>query len=66
MTAIAKLNGMKLGEKNIFVGEFQKFPQRQHHKHFTNVYAKHIPDSVDETCLNKVIQILRNIRLVFC
>ena len=43
--AIEKLNGMQLGEKIVFVGEFQKTAERTDKapKPFTNVYVKNIP-----------------------
>jgi len=43
--AIEKLNGMQLGEKIVFVGEFQKTAERTDNapKPFTNVYVKNIP-----------------------
>jgi polyadenylate-binding protein len=48
--AIEKLNGMKIGEKQVFVGNFQKHAEREDGtpKQFTNVYLKHIPASWTE------------------
>ena len=54
--AIEKLNGMQLGEKVVYVGEFMKHTAREPDgaKPFTNVYVKHMPPSLDEEKLQKV------------
>ncbi|KAF4670723.1 Protein phosphatase PP2A regulatory subunit B [Perkinsus chesapeaki] len=45
--AIAKLDGMQIGEKTVYVAPFKKTAERSDGtpKNFTNVYIKHIPDS---------------------
>lgn len=57
--AIEKLNGMKIGNKQVFVGVFQKHAEREDGtpKQFTNVYLKHIPDSwTEETVRGKLAE----------
>ncbi|EER04738.1 polyadenylate-binding protein, putative [Perkinsus marinus ATCC 50983] len=48
--AIAKLNGMQIGEKTVYVAPFKKTAERNDGtpKNFTNVYIKHIPASWNE------------------
>ncbi|EER14144.1 RNA-binding motif, single-stranded-interacting protein, putative, partial [Perkinsus marinus ATCC 50983] len=48
--AIAKLNGMQIGEKTVYVAQFKKTADRSDGspKNFTNVYIKHIPPSWTE------------------
>ncbi|KAF4743123.1 Protein phosphatase PP2A regulatory subunit B [Perkinsus olseni] len=48
--AIAKLNGMQIGEKTVYVAPFKKTAERNDGtpKNFTNVYIKHIPGSWTE------------------
>lgn len=49
-SAIEKLNGMKIGAKQVFVGAFQKHAERDNGtpKAFSNIYMKHLPDSWTE------------------
>jgi polyadenylate-binding protein len=48
--AIAKVNGMQIGEKTVFVGAFQKRDDREKPDivNFTNLYVKNLPDGTDE------------------
>jgi len=44
-TAVEKLNGMTMGDKQIFVGFFKTKVERKPHKNWTNVYIKGFPIS---------------------
>lgn len=57
-TAIEKLNGMKIGEKTVFVGAFLKNSDRDNGtpKAFSNVYMKHLPDSWDEDLIKATLE----------
>ena len=57
-TAIEKLNGMKIGEKTVFVGAFLKNSDRDNGtpKAFSNVYMKHLPDSWDEDQIKATLE----------
>lgn len=51
-TAIEKVNGMMIGEKQVFVGPFVKKEAREpHEKPFSNVYVKNIPAEWTEDTL---------------
>ncbi|KAL7066078.1 putative polyadenylate-binding protein [Cryptosporidium serpentis] len=52
--AIARLNGMILGDRPIYVGKFQRKAERfsEKDKTFTNVYVKHIPKTWSEETLH--------------
>lgn len=61
--AIEKLNGMLLGEKQVYVGEFKKNNERgdENPKIFTNIYIKHIPDSITEERLTEMFSQYGNV-----
>jgi polyadenylate-binding protein len=57
--AIAKVNGMMLNQKKVFVGPFVPRKERQateSAKQFTNVYVKNLPEEVDEEQLKTKFQ----------
>jgi polyadenylate-binding protein len=57
--AIAKVNGMMLNQKKVFVGPFVPRKERQaseQAKLFTNVYVKNLPEEIDEDKLREKFQ----------
>mmetsp|Transcript_1252 Transcript_1252/g.2642 ORF Transcript_1252/g.2642 Transcript_1252/m.2642 type:complete len:610 (-) Transcript_1252:934-2763(-) len=44
--AIERVNGMQIGEKTVFVGAFQKRSDRGTPQVYSNVYIKHLPESM--------------------
>jgi|Transcript_74501 polyadenylate-binding protein len=53
-TAVEKVNGMLLNQKQVYVGYFERRSKRLelHQQKFTNVYVKHLKSEVDEEKLN--------------
>ena len=51
-----QVNGMLLAGQKVYVGPFLKKSDRPLDKenHFTNVYVKNLPDSVDDAKLNEM------------
>lgn len=54
--AISRVNGMRIGEKTVFVGPFVKREQReQGEKKFTNIYVKNLPAGMTEESLRTLL-----------
>jgi len=53
--AIARVNGMRIGDNTVFVGPFIKREKGGNDLEFTNVYVKHLPPLWDEAKLSNVL-----------
>eukprot|EP00917_Polyrhabdina_sp_WS-2016_P022620 GHVP01049067.1.p1 GENE.GHVP01049067.1~~GHVP01049067.1.p1 ORF type:complete len:600 (+),score=89.70 GHVP01049067.1:78-1877(+) len=54
--AITQVNGMKIGQKEVFVGPFVRKEERgSSHSRFTNIYIKNFPSTWDEETLKKIL-----------
>jgi len=56
--AVERVNGMQIGEKTVYVGEFQSRQDREKPEvvNFTNLYVKNFPQEWDEEKLRGVFQ----------
>jgi len=54
--SIAKINGMLIAGREVFVGEFQKRQERGDVGEFTNVYVKNIPKEWKDDDLKKIVE----------
>jgi len=57
-TAVERVNGMQIGEKTVFVGEFVARQERDKPEvtNFTNLYVKNFPDSWDELKVKEIFE----------
>ena len=56
MACYVQVNGMLLAGQKVYVGPFLKKSDRpvDRESHFTNVYVKNLPDSVDDKKLDEI------------
>lgn len=65
--AVERVNGMKIGSKEVFVGQFHKRHDRPSGKseYFTNLYMRNFPKSWTEETINKLYEPFGTITSVF-